>query len=457
MCLCLLAVAPCQGGILAAQAQPPAMTSADQVALRQALVDANAGRSDAAEPVLRRLAALYPGNDQAAEALGLLYAESGSIEEALPLLERACRDAPRSAVDHANLGTAWLKLGKVAQAAQELSLAARLDPGNAETLSALGQADILLRQPAKAAERLAQAAAIEPANADLLYNWAVALADEGLTRRAVEVLAGIPENAKSSQAESLAGDLDEKLGHYLAAVRHDQRAAEMNPSESNLYSLSAEFLRHWAWTDAEKTAQYGVGRYPGSVNLQLALGVALYGEKNFPRSAHIFAALLQREPDSDMVANMLGRTCAEMAGSSADCRGLENFAVRYPGNTAAAVYAAQQILDRPDTGADLDEVQRLLSNARAHDPRNGDAWYETGLLDAARSRWQASAAALEKATALKPDDAAAHYHLAIAWDHLGRQRDRQRELALFASCRQKEKNAVDEKVRAMTVFLTPKS
>jgi predicted Zn-dependent protease len=433
------------------------MTAADQAALRQALVDANAGRADAAEPVLRRLASRYPENDQASEALGLLYAENGSIREALPLLRRACRDAPRSAVDHANLGTAWLKLGNVPLAARQLSLAARLDPNNRETLSALGQAEMMLRNWTAAEKAFARAGAIGPAPPDLLYNWAVALADEGLTQRAAEVLARIPEGEKSDQAESLAGDLDEILGHPLAAVRHDQRAAQMNPSEANLYALCVEYLRHWTWPDAEKTAEYGVARYPRSVQLQLALGVALYGEKNFPRSAHVFAALLAREPNSDMVAEMLGRTCAEMAGGNAGCLGLVDFAARHPANAAAAVYASQQILDRPDTSADLDEVARLLSNARTANPQNADAWYETGLLDADRSQWQASADALRKATALAPGNAAAHYHLAIAWDHLGREKARQQELALFASCSRKEKDAVDKKVRAMTVFLIPKS
>jgi predicted Zn-dependent protease len=440
----------------AAQTQASPMTAADRIALRQALADADAGRSQQAEPVLRRLAHRYPQNDQAAEALGLIYAENGSIPEALPYLERACRTAPRSAVNHANLGTAWLELGKAQPAAEELKTAARLDPRNPATLSALGQAEMLLQDPAGAAAAFGQAAALQPAAADLLYNWAVALADAGQTQRAADVLDRIPENQKTDQAESLAGDLDERLGLFMKAVTHDRRAAELNPSAANLYALCVEFLRHWTWTDAQKTAEYGVARYPDSAQLQVALGVALYGQKHFPQAAHVFALLLQRAPDSSAYAGMLGRTCTEMAGTNPDCLGIEDFARNHPGNEEAAVYAARQILDRPHTGADLEQAGKLLENATAADPRNAEAWYETGRLDAEWNQWQGSADALQKASALHPDDAAAHYQLANAYGHLGRPADRKRELALYESCSKKEKDTVDEKVRAMTVFLTAK-
>ena len=438
----------------AGQTRPPGLSPSDQAALRQALADEDAGRPEQAEPVLLRLAERYPANDQVSEALGLLYAEGGAMTRALPYLQRASRSAPRSAVDHANLGTAWLKLGQAHKAADELNIAAKLEPGNAQTLSALGQAYMLLQEPAQAGDAFSRAAAIDPHNPDLLYNWAVALADQGQTQRALDVLNRIAATGMSDAAESLAGDLEEKLGHFMAAVAHDQRAARMNPSEANLYALCVEFLRHWTWDDAQKTAAWGVEHYPDSTRLHLALGVALYGDKKFQDAARVFAGLLQQQPDNATVADMLGRTCAEIESGDASCRKLEDFAQRHANNPAAAVYAARQILERPHSAADLEQVNRLLAGATAADPRNADAWYETGLLDAERGQWQASAGALEKATALRPEFAPAHYQLAKAYGHLARPEDQKRELALFQSCTQKEKDEVNAKVRAMTVFLT---
>jgi len=438
---------------VAAQTQGTTLSSSDRAALRQALADEDAGRPQQAEPVLLALAERYPANDQVSEALGLLYAEGGEMARALPYLQRACRDAPRSAVDHANLGTAWLKLGETRRAAAELRIAAGLDPGNAETLSALGQAYMLLHQPAQAGDAFARAAAIAPHNPDLLYNWAVALADQGKAQQAVDVLNRIPGGAMSDAAESLAGDLEEKLGHSMAAVAHDRRAAQLNPSDANLYALCVELLRHWAWDDAQKTAEFGAAKYPGSARLQLALGVALYGGKKFQNAAGVFAGLLQQHPDDAMAAEMLGRTCEEVEGSDASCARLEGFARQHADNPEAAAWAARQILERPHSGADLDEAGRMLTRATAADPRNGDAWYETGLVDAERGQWQQSAQALEKATTLRPEFGPAHLQLAKAYRHLGRPADEKRELALFQACTQKEKDEIDARVRAMTVFL----
>lgn len=61
---------------------------------------------------------------------------------------------------------------------------------------------------------------------------------------------------------------------------------------------------------------------------------------------------------------------------------------------------------------------------------------------------------LEKATALEPGLASAHYQLANAYGHLGRESDRKKELALFQKYSLQEKTHVDTEVRAMTVFLT---
>lgn len=437
----------------AAQTQGTVLSSADRAALRQALADEDAGRPQQAEPALRRLAERYPANDQVSEALGLLYADGGDMTRALPYLERACRDAPRSAVDHANLGTAWLKLGEARRAADELRAAAWLEPGNAETLSALGQAYVLLQEPAQAGDAFGRAAAIEPHKPDLLYNWAVALADQGKAQQAIDVLNRIPETEMSDAAESLAGDLEEKLGHSMAAVAHDQRAAQMNPSEANLYALCVEFLRHWTWDDARKTAEFGAARYPDSLRMQLALGVALYGDKKFQDAARVFAGLLQQHADNSMVGELLGRTCEEVDGADASCQRLEGFAREHPDNPEAAAYAARQILERPHSNTDLEQADRLLAEATAADPRNGDAWYEMGRVEAERGQWQQSAETLEKATALRPEFGPAHFQLAQAYRHLGRPADQKRELALFQACTQKEQDEIDAKVRAMTVFL----
>jgi tetratricopeptide (TPR) repeat protein len=457
---CAALLAACVLAILlpAAQAQQAAMSTADQAAFQQALHAVDDGKAQEAEPVLRVLARRYPANDQVNEALGLIYAEAGAedgqMTRALPYLEQACKDAPQSALDHANLGTAWLKLGHNRQAAAELATAARLDPQNAETLSALGQAYMLLQDPGDAAHAFSRAAALGAGDPGLLYNWALALSQDHRAAEAAKVLEKIPVDQMSDEAESLAGEVEESLGDYLSAVKHDQKAAELNPSEDNLYALCVEFLRHWTWDGATKTATYAVERYPTSARLKLVLGVALYGSKRFADAAKVFDELLKKDPDNDVDADMLGRTCGQIADENANCDTLLTFSNQHPGNASAAFYAARQILGRPHSTADLDQAEVLLKRATAKDPKLAEGWYQFGILEAERKQWQQCAKVLEKATTLDPGLASAHYQLANAYGHLGRDADRKKELTLFQKYSAREKEHVDSEVRAMTVFLT---
>ena len=430
------------------------MTPADASAFRKALASVDAGRPQEAEPVLRRLVDRYPGNDQLNEALGLIYAEGGELTRAIPYLQRACSDAPESALDHMNLGSAWLKLGSAREAAAELKKSIRLEPRNAKALSELGQAHMLLHQPGAAAQAFARAAAIKPGDSDLLYNWGVALTDAGQTRQAVQVLDRIPENEMSAEAESLAGDAEEKLGNSLAAVHRYQAAVAKDPSEANLYALCVEYQRHWTWDEAKRTAAYGVSKFPESTRMKLALGVALFGSKEFPESAKLFAALLQQDPENSMYADMLGRTCGEFASGNGECAALQEFATKHPENPAADYYAAHEILERPHSAPELETAEGLLRRATAVNPGMADAWYERGMVEAERQRWDESVAALEKAVALRPAFASAHYQLANAYRHLNRPEDRKRELALFQTYSRGEKDDVNARVRQMTVFLT---
>jgi len=429
-----------------------AMSPADRSAFNQAVAAMDAGQTQQAETGLRGLIARYPANGEISEELGLLYAGGGKLEQALPYFEQACKSEPASAVNHANLGAAWVKLNRPRQAAAELKIATALDPNNGATYSSLGQAYMLLQDAADAAPAFAQAARLEPSNADILYNWAVALNQIGRAAQAEKALAQIPEGEMSDEAESLAGDVEEALGHYLSAAEHYRKAATENPSEDNLEALCTEYLRHWAWEDARRIAEYGATRYPETAHLKLELGVALYGAKEFPAAATQFAALLQVNPGNTTYADMLGRTCGELPADNATCATLEDVAARPASNVAADVYAATRVLDRPHASADLDHAQAWLLRATAANPKMANAWYELGMLYAERADWPLCARVLEKAIALRPDFASAHYQLAAAYGHLNDSAGRKRELALFQAANEKEKRDVDSKVRDMVTF-----
>lgn len=438
----------------AARSLRRSMGSTDASALQKALDAYARGRASEAEPVLRDLAARYPRSYEASEALGSLYLEASEMDRALPYLRRAAALAPVEAIAHANLGAAYMQAGKNSEAVHELELAAKLDPRNDATQSNLGQALMLTGQPVAAAKSFAIAAAGEPTRWDVFYNWALALLESKAPLEADAVLAKIPPEAMTGQAQSLAGDVDEKLGRYKEAVVHYQAAAQADPSDANLYTLTLELLRHWTWEEAIQIASYGASKYPESMHFKVATGIALYGSNKYPAAARAFAELLAKEPENGFYADLLGRSCGSIADEvNTDCNGLEEFARRHPENARASTYAAASILKRPAAEQDVAGAERMLRQAISVDPKLTEAYYQLGVLEQQRSQWKESAAVLEKAVALRPAYTEAHYRLARAYAHMGLRDEAQKQTALQQQYSQQEKDRLDARMQEVVTFL----
>ncbi len=433
----------------AQQAGSAPMSIADRSALRMALDAYDRGQAATAEPLLRDLATRYPKNYEANEALGGIYAESNDVAQALPYLERACAIAPKQALAHANLGAAYLKLGRSADAVGELQRASLLEPRNGATQSNLGQALMLTKQPAKAVAAFRVAVEAQPKDWDLRYNLALALCESGDAQQAVSVLAKIPDEAMTDQTHLLAGDVNEKLGNFKAAVLHYQAAAQKNPSDTNLYTLTLEFLRHWTWDEAIQIAEYGARQYPASTHFKAAEGIALYGNNKYPEAVVVFASLLAKDPENALYADLLGRSCSLVAEGG----GLEEFAQGHAENARAAMYAATSILHRPTAEQDTAKAEKLLQQALAEDPNLTEAYYQLGVLEQQRSHWKESAVVLEKAVELRPSYPEAHYRLSRAYSHLGMRDDAQKQMALQQQYAQQEKDHLSARMREVVTFL----
>lgn len=431
------------------------MSTTDRSALLRALNAYDHGRAEEAKPLLEQLVRRYPGSFEATETLGLIDAENGDWPPALPLLEKACALRPSSGLALANLGMAYLKLNRNADALRVLERAAALDPKNRDTQSALGQAFMLAARPADAAAAFAAACALGPPDPDLLYNWSVALLNAGKTKRAAEVLATIPHAESSPQVQSLWGDIEEKNGNFGAALEHDRRAALLDPSETTAYALGLELMRDGIFPAAIAVLNDATAKYPDSTKLQFAIGLAKYGSNDYTGSAAVFSSLLQREPENALYADLLGRSCVAMdASKTPDCETLERTAAEHPRNAAAALYIAKEILSQPQDQQDTARARKLLEDAIAANPKLAEAWFEEGVLDQQELQWERSATVLEKAVALQPEYAQAHYRLARACAHIGRKEQALREIALQQKYSERDASAQTARMREVATFLT---
>lgn len=450
----------CTGAALvaAADAQVPLISKAPQDQERSAALAAyDAGRSAEARASLQKLSTRYPNDFAVQEALGLLEAEAGDVQAALPHLTAATRTKPKDAAAEANLGAAFLTLKQAPEAVAALQKAAVLDSSNREVQIELGRALFLDGQPGPAAELLGKASRLQPEDQTLRYDWIVALDASHESEPAYRELASSSMQATTPAMEALWGDVAEHAGHFEQAVMHMQRAAQLDPSEPNLYALTVELLRHWTWQPAQQVAEYGMARFPESQRLRFADGVSLFGETQFAKAADVFAALLKQSPESESYGDLLGRSCAALGGdASANCGALVSFAEQHPANAKVAVFAAISILHRPEDDQELPKAEALLQQSIAHDPQNAEAFYQLGVLQQQRQQWAESQTSLQRAITLRPAYAEAHYRLSRAYAHLGMKDQAAQELTLQKRYAQQDKEASDTQLKEVTIFLTQK-
>ncbi len=114
---------------------------------------------------------------------------------------------------------------------------------------------------------------------------------------------------KKGQADlhHLLGDVEEKSGNPLEAVREYQKAAELNPSESNLFDWGAELLLHRAIEPAIEVFGKGNRLFPQSARLLVGLGVAWYSNGSYDQAAQSLCQASDLNPRDPQAYLFLGK------------------------------------------------------------------------------------------------------------------------------------------------------
>jgi tetratricopeptide (TPR) repeat protein len=182
--------------------------------------------------------------------------------------------------------------------------------------------------------------------------------------------------------------------------------------------------------------------------------VAYYGGGNYSKAIPVFAELLDAHPDNEMYAELLGRNCTVLTeGMQPQCEKLVSFSERHPANAVLATYTAVSILHRPYDPKGLVLAGTLLTNALKSQPKLPQARFAMGLLLQNQQKWKESIPELELAIRLKPDYAAAHYRLALAYSHAGEHVKAQQEIALEQKYSKEQNAETNARLQKVTTFL----
>ena len=115
--------------------------------------------------------------------------------------------------------------------------------------------------------------------------------------------------AQKDQAElhHLLGDIEEKSGNPLEAVREYQRAAELDPSEPYFFDWGSELLLHRAVEPAIEVFNKGNRLFPHSARMLVALGVAWYSNGSYDQAAQRLCEASDLNPGDPKAYLFLGK------------------------------------------------------------------------------------------------------------------------------------------------------
>jgi tetratricopeptide (TPR) repeat protein len=177
-------------------------------------------------------------------------------------------------------------------------------------------------------------------------------------------------------------------------------------------------LRTGDFASALATFDHARQRFPSSAQIELAYGVAAYGQRRFTDAIDAFLQVTQLDASVEQPYIFLARIL-EQAGD------------RLPRILAA--YAAWEkaeprnylppCLYAKALGAAGDEPAKVEAALRRSIQLNDHYWeshFELGVLLARKREWQTAASELSRGIELNPKNAPAHFQLARVYDKLGR-------------------------------------
>jgi tetratricopeptide (TPR) repeat protein len=271
---------------------------------------------------------------------------------------------------------------------------------------------------------------------------------------AVKVLANTEGDAGLHR---LLGDLDERLGDPLGAVREYERAATLEPSEPNYFEWGTELLLHRAVRPAVIVFKKGSVAHPNSARMLVGLGAALYADGSYDEAAGQLCHASDLQPEDATPYLFLGKMEVTLPTAfSCSEQKLARFLQNQPGNALANYYFAMAVLKRgreSKSSADSQQAEALLKKSVAIDPKLGEAYLQLGVLYAAQGASDEAIAAFKKAIEVTPGLGEAHYRLSQLYKRSGEKAKAEQEIQLYKQVEKSEADEVERQRREVQQFL----
>jgi tetratricopeptide (TPR) repeat protein len=351
----------------------------------------------------------------------------------------------------------------------EASLRATVErePGNFDANHRLGKLLIDKGKGPDAVAYLERASQLEPGDAENTYLLALAYADSGQYQRArtnARALVTAQEKAgpgavpqHQADVHHLLGDIEEKVGDPLAAVREYQRAAELNPSEPNLFDWGAELLLHRAAEPAIEVFSKGNRLFPRSARMLVALGVAWYSNGSYDQASQRLCEASDLNPGDPKPYLFLGKIqSVETNQSECSVERLKRFVQLQPESALANYYYAVNLWKRrkgPDDAETVAQAESHLKRAVQFDPTLGLGYLQLGILYSERKDFSRAVSSYQSAIKVNPRLEEAHYRLAQAYKRTGEKEKAEDELQFYNQISKSKDEEVERERRESRQFV----
>jgi tetratricopeptide (TPR) repeat protein len=219
------------------------------------------------------------------------------------------------------------------------------------------------------------------------------------------------------------GDVQEKLGNSLEAVREYQLAAELDPNEAYLFDWGSELLLHRAAEPALEVFAQGNRQFPHSARMLIGLGAAWFARGSYDQAVQRICEASDLNPGDPIPYLFLGRMQnAETATSNDVVEKLRRFVALQPENADANYYYAVSLWKQRrglEDKASVAQIEALLRKAIRLDPKYGAAYLQLGILHSEQKDYSQAISDYQHAIQADPQIEEAHFRLARAYRQIG--------------------------------------
>lgn len=257
--------------------------------------------------------------------------------------------------------------------------------------------------------------------------------DAGQFKSAIALVTSLLQQQDSADLHRILGKAADTQKNYKAAALEYQKAAEMDPSETNVFNFGTALFRlnHNA---AIKILRFGVEKYPDSVRLRVALGTVLYGDGKSLEGAQLLCEAQELNPADPHPMELLAETeiiPPELAPRITTL--LANLHKRYKQDglilydytmVQSGRWSNSPDSPPPDFAASLEAALKL-------NPKLPQPYFQLSLIADQQKNYAEEIRLLKKAVELDPDKQEYRYRLAFAYRKSGDKAKFREELNQF--------------------------